>query len=82
MNATEDDQPQPVGEGPIDTLTAIERGAVLGILSAADAIAATGQLAERQARAIEKVRAALNDYPGDLMVSKARILRILDEAGA
>lgn len=34
MNATEEGEP--LGEGPIDTLTAIKRGAVLGILSGAD----------------------------------------------
>lgn len=54
MNATEDGAP--LGEGPIDTLGAIERGAVLGILSAADEVLATKQLAERQTQALNKVR--------------------------
>lgn len=55
MNAT-DDGVEPVGEGPIDTLTAIKRGAVLGILSAADEVLATKQLAERQGQALGAVR--------------------------
>lgn len=55
MNAT-DQGDEPLGEGPIDTLTAIKRGAVLGMLSAADEVLATKQLAERQGQAINKVR--------------------------
>ncbi|WP_234804792.1 hypothetical protein [Mycobacteroides abscessus] len=39
-----------------DTLNAIDRGAVLGILGAADAVLATKQLAERQTAAINAVR--------------------------
>ncbi len=39
-----------------DTLKAIDRGAVLGILGAADTVLATKQLAERQALALTKVR--------------------------
>ncbi|QRY43145.1 hypothetical protein JVX93_21615 [Mycolicibacterium boenickei] len=53
MNATEDGQP--VGEC-IDTLDAIQRGAVRGILSAADEVLAIKQLAERQTVAINKIR--------------------------
>lgn len=53
MNATEDGQP--VGEC-IDTLDAIQRGAVLNILSAADEVLATKQLAERQTQALNAVR--------------------------
>ena len=55
MNAT-DDLSEPLGEGPIDTLTAIKRGAVLGILSAADEVLATKQLAERQTQALNEIR--------------------------
>lgn len=54
MNACED-QSEPLGEH-IDTLTAIGRGAVLGIVSAADEVLATKQLAERQTQALNKVR--------------------------
>lgn len=55
MNATEDGEP--LGESPaIDTLTAIGRGAVLGILSAADEVLAVKQLAERQTKALKEVR--------------------------
>lgn len=59
MNAT-DDLSEPLGEGPIDTLTAIGRGAVLGILSAADEVLATKQLAERQARNLNAIRGLAN----------------------
>lgn len=38
------------------TLTAIDRGAVLGILGAADTVLATKQLAERQSKAIATIR--------------------------
>ncbi|NOQ62781.1 hypothetical protein [Mycolicibacterium fortuitum] len=55
MNATEDGYP--VGEGPIDTLDAIERGAVIGLLSAADKVLATKQLAERQTQALNEILA-------------------------
>ena len=54
MNATEEGEP--LGDGPIDTLTAIKRGAVLGMLSAADEVLATKQLAERQGQALNVVR--------------------------
>lgn len=39
-----------------DTLNAIDRGAVLGILGAADTVLATKQLAERQEQALRKIR--------------------------
>lgn len=56
MNATEDGEP--LGESPaIDTLTAIGRGAVLGVLSAADEVLAVKQLTERQTQALNAVRA-------------------------
>lgn len=56
MNACED-QSEPLGESPaIDTLTAIGRGAVLGIPRAADEVLATKQLAERQTDALNAVR--------------------------
>lgn len=56
MNACEDET-EPLGESPdIDTLGAIRRGAVRGILSAADAATATAQLAERQAQALNTIR--------------------------
>lgn len=54
MNAT-DDGVEPLGEH-IDTFEAIQRGAVRGILSAADEVLATKQLAERQAQALNKIR--------------------------
>lgn len=40
----------------MSTLDAIGRGAVLGILSAADEVLATKQLAERQTQALAKIR--------------------------
>lgn len=54
MNATEDGL-EPVGEH-IDPFEAIQRGAVNNILSAADEVLATKQLAQRQAFALNKVR--------------------------
>lgn len=61
MNSTESGEP--LGESPpIDTLGAIERGAILGVLHAADHIAATTQLAQRQAHAIEAVRKLHRPY--------------------
>lgn len=54
MNACED-QSEPLGEH-IDTFEAIQRGAVVGILFAADAVLATKQLAERQGQALNAVR--------------------------
>lgn len=75
MNTCEDET-EPLGESPDvpvrydagigNTLTAIERGAVLGVLSAADKIAATAQLAERQESALGKIRARAHEalkYP-------------------
>lgn len=53
MNFTNDGQP--LGEH-IDTFEAIQRGAVNGILSAADEVLATKQLAERQTAALNKIR--------------------------
>lgn len=53
MNFTNDGQP--LGEH-IDMFEAIQRGAVVGILFAADEVLATKQLAERQTKALNKVR--------------------------
>lgn len=59
------DEEQLIGERPelparqsriAGTLGAIERGAVLGILGAADEVLATKQLAERQTKALNAVR--------------------------
>ncbi|MGV0805781.1 hypothetical protein [Mycolicibacterium setense] len=56
MNACESGD-EPLGEAPaIDTLTAIGRGAVAGILGAADEVLAVKQLAERQTKALDAVR--------------------------
>lgn len=55
MNACEDET-EPLGEGPVDTLTAINRGATLGILSTADEVLAVKQLAERQGHALKVIR--------------------------
>ena len=55
MNAT-DDGVEPLGEGPIDTLTAIGRMAELNMLCPADNVTATEQLAERQGQALDNVR--------------------------
>lgn len=46
----------------IDTLGAIERGSVLGLLSAADKVLATKQLAERQGQALAEVRALADSW--------------------
>lgn len=66
MNATEDGV-EPMGEAPdvparydagmTSVLEAIDRGSVIGVLSAADAVLATRQLAERQTQALKTVRA-------------------------
>lgn len=86
MNACED-QSEPLGEGPVDTLTAIHRGATLGILSAADEVLAVKQLAERQTQALTAIRAlhtenyfkncgcCLDPWP-------CSTIRAIDEAGA
>lgn len=89
MNAT-DDLSEPLGEGPIDTLTAIKRGAVLNILGAADEVLATKQLAERQTKALNAVRDMHS--PCDICKSPCCIVcfervpcatvRAIDEAGA
>lgn len=65
MNATEDGD-EPLGESPdvparydagmTTVLDAIDRGAVIGVLSAADEVLATKQLAERQTQGINAVR--------------------------
>ncbi|MEU9805468.1 hypothetical protein [Mycobacterium sp. NPDC050853] len=73
---------------PIDILGAIDRGAVLGILGAADKVLATKQLAQRQAQALRAVREihtpcecpprrcnACNDF------APCATVRAIDEAG-
>jgi hypothetical protein len=87
VNATEDGEP--LGESPaIDTLTAIGRGAVAGILGAADEVLATKQLAERQTRALNEIRKLAEFWcdglPGQPFARRAgkRILRAIDSAGA
>lgn len=65
MNTCEDET-EPLGEAPdvpvrydagvAGTIEAIQRGAVLGVLAAADKITATAQLAERQAEALSEIR--------------------------
>lgn len=77
-----------------ETLNAIDRGAVMGILGAADAVLATKQLAERQEHAIAEVReihsplenstSALNPKPqcrGCYQDSPCETIRALEEAG-
>ncbi|OHU29058.1 hypothetical protein [Mycobacteroides chelonae] len=77
-----------------DTLNAIDRGAVLGILGAADEVLATKQLAERQTHALNAVReihrplensiSALYPQPqcdGCGEDSPCATIRALDEAG-
>jgi hypothetical protein len=95
MNTCED-QSEPLGENPdvparydagIGTvLAAIDRGATLGILSAADKITATTQLAERQTRALNAVR-ELHERETTLCIECADkwpcpTIRAIDEAGA
>ncbi|NOR03655.1 hypothetical protein HGK72_26755 [Mycolicibacterium fortuitum] len=71
-----------------DTLDAINRGAVLGVLSAADAVTATKQLAERQTQGINAVRAlhVVDEARGFCrccwLPSPCPTIRALDEAGA
>ncbi|OBC11397.1 hypothetical protein A5784_34940 [Mycobacterium sp. 852013-50091_SCH5140682] len=100
MNTCEDET-EPLGESPDvparydagigNTLAAIERGAVIGVLSAADQITATAQLADRQARAITAVRAlhpAVKDLAGYTLCHwcgshyPCATVRAIDEAGA
>lgn len=68
------------------TLGAIERGAVLGILGAADEVLATKQLAERQAMALKAVR-ELHERETTLCINCGEphpysTIRAVDEAGA
>lgn len=96
MNAC-DDETEPLGESPdIDTLGAIRRGAVRGILSAADAATATVQLAERQTQALNAIRrihqrrvwtATMKYYCDHCLETGQRTwpcatIRAIDEAGA
>lgn len=83
MTATEDDQP--LGEFP--EIAAIERGGVIGLLSAADQITATVALAKRQAAALAEIQ-ALAEYwsgglPGQPFARRAgrRLLAVLDADG-
>lgn len=107
MNATEDgdesmgespDLPARYDAGMTTVLDAIDRGAVLGILSAADAVLATKQLAERQTQGINAVRALHQTYYRTATITKYCVhcslgsprdvpspcptIRALDEAGA
>lgn len=71
-----------------DAINAIDRGAVLGILGAADTVLATKQLAERQGKALEEIRGVAeywrdNPHFGlEIQQGARRILRAIDEAGA
>ncbi|MFV8232371.1 hypothetical protein [Mycolicibacterium fortuitum] len=89
MNACED-QSEPLGEH-IDTLTAIQRGAVVGILSAADEVLATKQLAERQTVALNGIRRYVDSAAERWAAQQPMppywelfndIRKIIDEAGA
>lgn len=87
MNAS-DDASEPLGESPaIDTLWAVGRGSVLGILSAADKITATVQLAERQTLALQEIRELATHWrtvptQPALMQAGNRLGAILDRLGA
>lgn len=97
MNTCED-QSEPLGENPdlparydagmTDTLAAIDRSAVLGILSAADTVLATKQLAERQGQALSAIRARAIAWRDDdrnvaqLRAAGRTIVQLIDEAGA
>ncbi|WP_301121132.1 hypothetical protein [Mycolicibacterium fortuitum] len=97
MNATEDGA-EPMGESPdvparydagmTTVLDAIDRGAVIGVLSAADAVLATKQLAERQTQGINAVRAlhVVDEARGFCrccwLATPCPTIRALDEAGA
>ncbi|OBC14086.1 hypothetical protein A5784_30770 [Mycobacterium sp. 852013-50091_SCH5140682] len=95
MNTCED-QSEPLGENPDvparydagigSVLEAIDRGSVIGVLSAADAVLATRQLAERQTRALNAVR-ALHERETTLCIECADkwpcpTIRAIDEADA
>lgn len=91
MNATEDGEP--LGESPaIDTLTAIGRGAVAGILGAADEVLAVKQLAERQTKALNAIRElhepctcctppTCRECDPNLTGRECKTMRAIDEAG-
>lgn len=85
MNAC-DDETEPLGESPdIDTLGAIQRGAVRGILSAADAVLDTKQLAERQTQALSRIRARAHEalkYPRSQAYNEAVLREIASIAEA
>ncbi|WP_087074163.1 hypothetical protein [Mycobacterium dioxanotrophicus] len=95
MNTCED-QSEPLGENPdvparydagIGTLLeAIERGSVIGVLGAADAVLATKQLAERQTQALNAIR-ELHERETTLCIECADkwpcpTIRAINEAGA
>lgn len=83
VNASED-LTEPLGESPaIDSLWAIEHASVLGVLSAADKIAATVQLAERQGQALKEIRELATHWrtvptQPALMQAGNRVVGILD----
>jgi len=83
VNTTEDDQP--FGECP--EIAAIERGGVIGLLSAADQITATMALAKRQAGALAEIQALAEHWgdgvPGQPFARRAgkRLLAVLDANG-
>lgn len=83
-----DAEPARYDGGMRNVLEAIDRGAVLGILGAADTVLATKQLAERQGKALEEIRGVAeywrdNPHFGlEIQQGARRILRAIDEAGA
>jgi hypothetical protein len=86
VNAS-DDNTEPLGESPAIDLWAIERGSVLGLLSAADKILATKQLAERQGQALKEIRELATHWrtvptQPALMQAGNRLGAILDRLGA
>jgi hypothetical protein len=60
VNTTETGEP--LGEGPVDTLAVIEHGAARGFWRGADEVLAVKQLAERQTRALNAIRALIEDW--------------------
>ncbi|ART73443.1 hypothetical protein BTO20_05850 [Mycobacterium dioxanotrophicus] len=67
-------------------LEAIERGSVIGVLGAADAVLATKQLAERQTQALNAIR-ELHERETTLCIECADkwpcpTIRAINEAGA